>query len=307
MLQKKIFKKLRCVYCYSEFHINPEYSHIDGNNSLWGVLTCDCDVYPVVAGIVYLKKDTGLKNKKIVGLIKQRKFYESFFLLIDDSIFVKYILVFWYRYQKVFERFFSKVTYIFLHFFSKHKSWIIYLSKRKKSSKNFLVLHSLLKKNLKDSETIVDIGCGNGFLATLLPMNCIYIGIESDFFSLLLSQLLKGRKQEPLLICADINMGIPIKEKSASHIIFLDSFSYLYKKKEILDEVSNVLKEGYVYLIGLYTSTITTDEWGYGISKNNLVQIVKSIYSSFICFDSDTFKKVSATDACDYYSIILKK
>ncbi len=307
MLQEKIFKKLRCAYCYSEFHINPEYSHIDGNNSLWGVLTCNCDVYPVVAGIAYLKKDTGLKNKKISELIKQRRFYESFFLLIDDSIFVKYILVFWYRYQKVFERFFSKVTYIFLHFFSKHKSWIIYLSKREKSSRNFLILQSFLKKNLQDGDTIVDIGCGNGFLASLLPRKCAYVGIDSDFLSLLLFQMSKRQKKEHLFICADANMGIPIKEKIANHVIFLDSFSYLYKKKEILDAVSKILKEGWTYLIGLYVSNPITDEWGYGTSHVTVLNTATKTFRKQICFDSNTLKKVSATDACDYYSIILKK
>lgn len=291
-----ISKLIKCTYCNSSVNDSSLFKDQIGNN--WGFIQCDCDVYPVVCDVIYLKKNTGMRNKKAVNLIRENKLFFASVLLIDDSRIIKYLLGFLVKYGLSQQRF-SKLLSFLSKYLSRHKSWINYLSKRSNTSRDYLLLKSVLNKKIKKDDVIVDVGCGNAFNSRRLPVETVYIGLDHEFSTLLKASLFSKNKGSKFLICSDANHGLPLKNKIANHVVFLDSLGNIYKKLYVLEETLRISKLGFIYLIGMYHSDQTTDQWGYGLSVQKLLKPFKGrLLTASIFSEGSNF---------NYYSLLLKK
>lgn len=297
---------LRCPYCESPFTLNSNHKNYDNQNRLWGIVRCNCDSYPVVANILYLKKDTGMTNKKAVKFIAKKNLFQTIFLLVEDNRIIKSLLIFLLTSNLNLKKY-EMVIYQLLGIFSNHKVWINYLKNRNLKAKDFKKWLPLLKKNFKEGNLIVDAGCGNSFIYQNLPKGTQYIGIDVDFLSLVMFQIFHKQYKNSVFICSDLNQGFPIKEAAANHVVFLDSLICMYSKKRILKNSYKVLSKGWLYLFGLFSSNQLTDQWGYGVDRGLLLDYISEYSNSSVSIDSDSLKILKRNDSSTYYSIFVKK
>ena len=104
--------------------------------------------------------------------------------------------------------------------------------------------HRTIKFFEKDNEVVLELGVGNGILASHiyndLPDNVTYIAVDYDYYKLkYLKKVFErsGIKKNIIFICADYTQ-IPIKHKSVDYVVdFLGTTNYSYKNKELLHKV----------------------------------------------------------------------
>lgn len=296
-------KKIACPYCHSKLKkIKTAQSK---NGKLFGYVECECDSFPIVCNILFLKKSSNLLNKKVVKLIKQNQILEAVKLLIDDNKVVKLIVskLISFRKEKWLH---SKFFRSFLSFVSNNSSWFEYLNTRNTNSADFNFFNQKYQKT-NSKKTVLDIGCGNFFMHSWLPKKTQYIGIEIDFLTLLLAELLSLTKsQNKVLICSDVNHGVPVQPRAVDTVVFLDSFAYIFCKNSVMKSIEKILKSGYLYIIGMYKSNNQTDQWGYGISVSVMEKLLKQVKGTATFFHSTSTKKISSKNEV-YYSVVLKK
>lgn len=296
---------LCCPYCESGLLVNKKNSRQDSRGRWWGIVSCNCDQYPVIANVLYLRKDTGMKNKLAVDHIKERNFYKTILLLVDENRIIKSLLFFLLSSNTEFKKN-EVLIYRFLGLFSKHKQWINYLKNRNAKSKDVKKWNPLLK-NIKRKDVVVDAGSGNSFIYQNLQEGTNYIGIDFDLLSLLLFQIFNKKIGNLVFICSDLNHGLPVKKATANHVIFLDSLIYMYNTKSILKKSYDALSNGWIYLFGLFSSNQLTDQWGYGVERELLQDYISEYCDSSVTIDSNSLKILKRNDKSTYYSILVKK
>src|SRR3989344_6623029 len=97
MFSEKKVNLLICSYCKSVLKIVK----IDRRKTN-GILKCKCDEYPVVSGIIYLRK-TNRINKAIVDLIKKEKLVKALVALLSFSLSSKVFFTLTSRYPFVYK------------------------------------------------------------------------------------------------------------------------------------------------------------------------------------------------------------
>lgn len=293
-----------CPYCTSSLRYASEILS-DRRNNEWAVVKCECDEFPIIAGCLFLQKDTNLTNKKVVKKIRQGDWYSSFDLVLDESFFVRKLFKTAYAYPNLFGFLNMSVFLRIALRLSKHRSWIGYLKSRSGGSSDLRILQTVLRDDVFSGGIFVDLGAGNCFLQDIMRFET-YVGIDHDFFSLALRLIDSSNTSGGTLICADVNFGIPLKSGLVSHLIFLDSFCYLYKKRLIVHESSRVLSsKGYLYLIGLYESTKQSDNWGYGVSKQVVSKWLQNNFT-YVLLSLRKSEELSVAANATHYSIVAR-
>ena len=108
--------------------------------------------------------------------------------------------------------------------------------------------------DIKDGDSIADIGCGNGRLLKALPsVNFKYVGIDSNNYL-----LEKARKFYPdhEFRLSDME-SLELEENSYDYIFFIASFHHLVTKKArlvLLNKCKKALKGDGVLIISVWTS-----------------------------------------------------
>jgi len=105
-----------------------------------------------------------------------------------------------------------------------------------------------LFKELKNGQTILDIGCGESETREFLYRNFLhtnYVGVEIAEGALVEAQKKKS-KGSFLYVKSDINGGLHFKSKSFDFIIFLEVIEHIEENraKELMLEIKRVLKPG---------------------------------------------------------------
>ena len=263
---------LRCPKCEEKF----KFRKISGDISL---LKCSCAEYPLVEGIVYMYKDAlrikalkqfkkGAYTKGLMVLFGQRKLISipAFFLLLHNFFKLSF-----YKILK-----FDAIVNILVPF-SYPKTWGWYIKNRPKMPSYFFSLAStnILKR---DTQKVVDIGCGVGQLLGLLthktnPQNVF--GVDYSFINLLLARRFFASPQS-LLICSDIEKGFPFKSDSFDLILSTDSFHYIKNKYLFLKESFRVVKnKGLLAVLHIVNSTKTVFGNVRGITPKKLSRLIR--------------------------------
>ena len=177
-----------------------------------------------------------------------------------------------------------------LTFFSYPKPWALYVKKR--GSMPFFwasyYTANILKRN---SQKALDLGCGTGqFLKVLAtktnPSNVF--GVDKNFLSLFFARK-HFASPKTLLICADVEKGLPFIPDSLDLIQSSDSFHYLKNKNFALKEGVRVLRQSGVYA-ALHTVNSRKVVFGNvrGITPKKVFALIKKAGFNKSCFYSDT-------------------
>lgn len=117
------------------------------------------------------------------------------------------------------------------------------------------VLRRILKwLNIQKTDTILDIGCGDGFFSKNLSLQTS----DANVVSCDIRKSMKGNSNLRLVICDA--QHIPFKDKSFDKIVMLDVLEHMFNGKLACDEIYRVLVAGgraYVATPNSYTTMLS--------------------------------------------------
>ena len=157
-------------------------------------------------------------------------------------------------------KFFKKTAVLFLKQLDLGSAIAVRLTKYTGKSKEFIHPKHFLEENpwftklLKSSDTVLDLGSGNGqnSLKTAKIVNKV-IGVEADENLIKISQ--RSAKQKKLrnvrFVKGDLEKTLPFKNSSFSKVLILDVLEHLHKRVQILSEIRRVLKPHGLVFIGV--------------------------------------------------------
>ena len=258
-----------CPYCHT---LVAPRKLIKKNNFDWGFYRCSCDEYPLVAGVLYLTKDDEKRNFKCVSLIKKNNYISALDCLLNGSklenFFLRLVIT-----RGLKERISYRGFIFFLSLFSLQKKWYTYLVSRQSSRdlKQYRTFFSI-------QSPVLDIGSGTSFFLKNISKSVHYIGLDNNFFLLLIASVFFGNKNR-MFICCDVNIKIPIMKNRVNSVLMMDSFPFLFAKKMIIAELARVLtKKAELGIVNIFIKNRKTSAWGYGISLLSLKKILRDTF-----------------------------
>ena len=279
---------LSCPYCNSSL----ELDFIDPKYPNYSTLHCSCDVYPVVEDIVYLKKDYQQRNQKAAQLIRQGKRSLALkTLFLEERKLTRWLYSLSAKLRLSLKVFIS----LWKLLAPSSKPWHEYLLHREQRVTFLLSVATLAWR--KKKSTVLDLGCGAGhFLkqAVFLSPSSTHIGVDGYFSLLFLAKkyILPRKTTSTLLICADINAGIPVRSTTVEFLYCNDAFMYLHRKYFIASELERVITaKAKVFITHIHHRLATNLGQGYGLSIQESFQMFKQFHR-FVKSDKDLFHNI---------------
>lgn len=301
-MEKKLIRFLQCPYCGGSFRLACTLQTFRKTQRIrFGIVQCSCDVFPIVEGIVFLKKVAGdpPKHHAAVTFLEEKRFQEATSILFEERRRAKlpYILLFKQLFRpKTIAQFLSLLAL----FTPASRAWLTHLAQRERRPTFFLALAQLAY--LKEKETVVDVGCSAGwFLRRLLfssPGTAV-IGVETSFSALYLARhfILKNRGN---LICADVDLGLPLQPEIAGTVYVNDTFMYLARKEHFLQEAFRIMRpDSLVFLTHVHSAGTRNDGQGFGLSSNELSRFARR-YQIWGTADEDLYRSLTSDSPHSY-------
>lgn len=260
---------LQCPYCGSALTVDFTYP----NRPEFATVHCDCDTYPIVDGIAYLKKGPQLLNQRAAEAIRAGNPHEALqILFLEERKLTRFLYSLLLRLPlslRVFIRLWQVLV-------PGSKSWQNYLLRRDQRV-SFIVSAATLAFT-KDGEVITDLGCGAGhFLkkAMQLRPDSTLIGVDGSFSLLFLAKRFFLQKStQTLLICTDLDAGIPLQDTVSDHTFCNDAFMYFHRKKHVAQEMRRTTTaKGRVYITHLHHRLAKNLGQGYGMSVQDATSL----------------------------------
>lgn len=246
---QKTIKLIRCRYCGTTINRLPLVASV--NDPTTALFSCQCDVYPMVQGILYLKRDLTKKNaisfllqdngtRGLRTLLNTRLLlFIPIYIFLGNSVLNNILLKLFHKELHNFISFERFVSFLALFFYD--KSWCLYLVNRKTSPTYFL---SVFFSNIvKSNKVVLDVGTGAGHLLQVISKKTsgsLIIGIDKSFLNLFFARKFHAATQT-LLICADIDQGFPLKDRTVDTIFSIDSFDDVKNKSAFFHETKRVM------------------------------------------------------------------
>lgn len=273
ILSERLKKVLFCPKCNSRFRIVK-----DDPLNRSAVIECRCNHYPVIEDIVFLSNNRGLNNK-IIFLIGKNEFNKALSLLIafnrPSSFFFKYFPDRRSFYKSLgFDGFLN-----LLKLLGYPQDFARYL-KHREEIPSFYISRLSLSLITQVNKKVVELGCGTGNLAPYVynrikPEN--HFCLDSNFLSLFIARLFFV-KEESLVICSDLEKGVPIINNSVDFVQMTDAFQYIHHRNLLLSEIKRILvKKGMVTVI--HTVNKPDGRRGLGISPKEMKQLIKGLFN----------------------------
>lgn len=241
-----ILPHLQCPYCASNLNLKSKNIIRDKRgNLLYGIVSCNCDVYPVTAGILYIKKALDCANQEACKLISQERYIEASARLMETRKIPRYIYKLLVLYQLNTGKIpfgFKTTLKLLLWTGGIKKPWYDYLIGRPDRISFRMSLSTL--SAISDRDTVCDIGCGVAyFLNTMHQISParISIGMDISFTLLLLSRLFIPKNN--FYICADLGHGTPFKPGTLDIVYLNDIYMNIFNKKRAFGDLATVLKD----------------------------------------------------------------
>ena len=296
---------LVCPFCKSQFNL-VEFTNTE-KGEIYGILKCDCNCYPIVAGIPILKKNT----HKYIALIKSGQLQKAlYFLLVPkrelDNILARRILSYIPNVsiiKKVKHRLIDKaeqrkivriknqilgdldkktciefIKYYFTYHYESIDAYN-YFAHRFGLPRHLVALSfAQIIKNLDGP--VLDLACGFGHITRSLLKNnssgeSPVIGLDSNFFTLYVAKKLLSPKA--LFVCSDGCITLPFHNNFFSAVVCVDGIHYFPNKVALVSELNRISKDKGCLML-LATRTKALNEFhGHPISAKACSELIKDI------------------------------
>lgn len=274
----------QCPYCCTALKIEDA---VQLRQTGFGIVSCECDRYPILQSILYCKKDDVLLHRQLVQLVEQQRYDRAVWVSLAQHhnvhrgmTFLVYLLR--QKQLQVSEAAFLRLLLLL----GPSRSWFRYLLHKDRHTLETAA--AVIAQPTAKDEVVIDIGCGWGDLVTKIKTTPQHqatkvIAIDKSMFSLFAAQLFHAYPNV-LYVCADVEAGLPIRSGSASRVVFLDCFMWIYKKKFLIHESHRALKHGTVDIINVHEPRPETSSLGYGITVAQLKKYFKGLFHRSMIF-----------------------
>ncbi len=252
-MRKALLDILCCPLCGAEMKIRETYEETP-EMLIQGCLQCECDTFPICAGILILK-DSPVK-KYVLRFLKESSFQKAALFAManyaDDACRLLHFLetmpggrhisniYLWFLttyfnclYKKHFDK---KISYLDLLGEGSYHQYL----KHRFSSQTFWSLYPFLPLIREHGERILEICCGSGHASFVLSRKVSpekLVAIDGNFWNLYLTAKYFSRAD---LIQADMNVGLPFKDQQFSTVLMMDSLHYIDARALLAREIVRV-------------------------------------------------------------------
>ncbi len=235
---------------------------------LHGTLSCACQLYPVLNGVVFYKQDKIQKKvlhfveheKELLSINKQIPFF--LFSLRLGSVVTYQLVKICVTYLNLQNISLTKFYQLVLFLQLGNWDWISYLRKKQSHPSFFSsVISSIL---VKKNDYLLDVGCGAGHFLNIFEndsRNIRCIGVDHDLTSLYLAS--KYLSPSSSYIYLDLEDSLPFPPNAFQRIFSCDSFHLVNQKQALINELSRISKSGTIALNHLHNSRYFSNKHGF--------------------------------------------
>jgi SAM-dependent methyltransferase/uncharacterized protein YbaR (Trm112 family) len=278
---------LRCPYCGGAFHGSG--TEVSSNTIDYGILTCDCSRFPVVAGIPVLMRDK--KTLAAVTTIEHGHHIEALLTLIQPSLpmspmwrlsssipfggqlkgLVQQHRLHTWRNQitsllGMMERGDEITVCEVLNAYFPNKNHYNYFAYRF-SQPRYLVALSLATLIQQPQKPILDFCCGEGHLTRSLVQHSNHqqvIGVDRSLWGLYVAK--RWIAPEGEYVCCSAENALPFAEKIFSFVYCSDAFHYVVNKYACVHELRRITDEGTMVLTWTHNKRVRMQNDGVPLS-----------------------------------------
>jgi len=267
-LRKTLPAILRCPLCEADIRIQDIYEDTP-EALIHGSLHCECDTYPVCYGVLILKNSP--VKKYVLRFLKERAFKKAAsFAMANYADDICRLLTYAESFKagKLFKAGMLRIVTAYLHiryagYFNNNISLMELLGdgvydqylRHRFSSQTFWSLYPFISLIRNKGGRILEVCCGSGHASFILSRSIPsekMIGIDGDFRSLYLAEKYFSRAD---FIQADINTGLPFKDRQFSVAFMMDSFHYIDARALLASELTRVTTpEGFNLILHLHNA-----------------------------------------------------
>ena len=317
-MRQEILKLLKCPYCGTDFEIEEVYNESE-EGIVNGRIKCECNEYPILAGILILK-NTSMK-KYLIEHFKKGEIEKAIALSLGNytndicrvidfiepklggKLLKKSLLTFVNRSSRKIYKRYSNKNLSFCEVLG-NSSYEVYL-KHRFSSQSFWALYPFIPVLSKRRKRILDMCCGAGHASFVISEYVNpdeLICVDGSFKTLYLAKKYFSNAE---FINIDANYQLPFKDDVFSSVFMMDAFHYVDARALLAKELERVLgHEGMLLLLHLHNALVENVAAGKPLSPStwkglfdNLDVMAlpeKSIVEDFILRDRlDLSKKYS--------------
>jgi SAM-dependent methyltransferase len=267
-MEQELLELIKCSYCGSDFEIGEVYEENSGE-IINGCIKCECDTYPILEGILILKKDN--MKKYILELLKKKNIREAVAFSLGEHIgYTCDIMTYLesgahYTLNKIL---FALVRHRIKSTYKKYSglsfcevlgrsSYETYL-KHRFSAASFWSLYPFIPLLKRNKERILDLGCGAGhasFVISTYVKPEELVCADHTFKSLYLAK--KYFVKDAQFICLDANYPLPFKNDIFTSILMIDAFHYVKGRALLAGELERTLRHrSLLLLLHLHNSLV---------------------------------------------------
>jgi SAM-dependent methyltransferase len=276
IMDVSILQWLRCPFCSGHLSV----SGMDRPTSVlsYGVLSCYCGRYPVVAGIPVLKKGVigtdGQTSDEVIRLIETKRYRETLLSLIVPAS-QRMLTGRWLPIKRVLgggmarrledycsrewrQRTFELLTNsttgtacdFLQHYFrgEKQQGQYEYFAYRYSTERYLIGLSLVASLFAEPTKRVLDLGCGCGNLTWALTQHArSVVALDVSFYELCVAK--SWTAPDAIYICCAADGGLPFAGSTFSSVFCSDAFHYFLRKVACISELKRVTEEDGLFVL----------------------------------------------------------
>ena len=290
---------LRCPYCHGTLLASG--TELSSNTMEYGLLTCDCSRFPVVAGIPVLKREK--RTLAAMSLIEQGHHFDALLMLIQPAsppmspiwrlssclpLGGQLKALVQQRRSHTWQNQFTsllrrmdrddRVTVCeLLSSYSAGKGAGHYFAYRF-GQPRYLVALSLVTSIQQPQKPILDLCCGQAPITRSLLQHANrqqVIGLDQSLWSLYVAK--RWIAPEAEYVCCSVENALPFMEKVFSVVYCSDAFHYIVNKYACVQELRRITDEGTVILTWVHNKRIRMPHDGVPLSPEGYYALFQGL------------------------------
>lgn len=253
---------------------------------------CSCSNYPVIKNILYLKR--GIVAETSLTHLTRGEVTKAMYALMDSRRVANILSASPYPIPTSILFFLLEIIYF------PQRHWWRYLKNRSRRITHLLALATI--SSIRPNHVIVDVGCGLGLFlqqAHLWHPTARLIGVDNSFFLLLLAR--RVLPSSVLLVCADIEMGLPLKNNVTNRMFFNDSIVPIAHKKLLFTHIHRALKKnGEAYLNHVHNTGGSLIEDHDGLSPQQMYTLTNHKLVLYTATDQNLYEGIISQHQLQY-------